>query len=128
MFGFTPAGLRLLSDVTAYPGESYRPACVHRLVAVISRAARRLGERSVFRQDGPALWKNVENSLGRLMTQLWQANALNGDTIQQAFSGTLHDASTADAERSGQRAHDRAGADFLRRRPHHRELIRVALA
>ena len=48
LFGFTPAGLRLLSDVTAYPGEAYRPACVHRLVSVISRAARQLGERIVF--------------------------------------------------------------------------------
>ena len=79
-------GLRLLSDVTAYPGESYRPASVHRLVSVISRAARQLGERIVFQQNGPALWRNVENSLGRLMTQLWQANALDGDTIQDAFS------------------------------------------
>ena len=86
LFGFTPAGLRLLSDVTAYPGESYRPASVHRLVSVISRAARQLGERIVFQQNGPALWRNVENSLGRLMTQLWQANALDGDTIQDAFS------------------------------------------
>ena len=86
LFGFTPAGLRLLSDVTAYPGEAYRPACVHRLVSVISRAARQLGEGIVFEQNGPALWKIVENTLGRLMTRLWQANALDGDTAQDAFS------------------------------------------
>ncbi len=86
LFGFTPAGLRLLSDVTAYPGESYRPACVHRLVSVISRASRQLGERITFAQNGPALWRSVENSLGRLMTQLWLSNALDGAGIQQAFS------------------------------------------
>jgi uncharacterized protein len=86
LFGFTPAGLRLLSDVTTYPGESYRPACVHRLVAVISRAARQLGERITFAQNGPALWRSVENSLGQLMTQLWLSNALGGSSIQQAFS------------------------------------------
>ncbi|MGA6973925.1 MAG: hypothetical protein WBY93_20015, partial [Candidatus Binatus sp.] len=86
LFGFTPAGLRLLSDVTTYPGESYRPACVHRLVAVISRAARQLGERITFAQNGPALWRSVENSLGQLMTQLWLSNALEGASIQQAFS------------------------------------------
>jgi uncharacterized protein len=86
LFGFTPAGLRLLSDVTTYPGESYRPACVHRLVAVISRAARQLGERITFAQNGPALWRSVENSLGQLMTQLWLSNALDGASIQQAFS------------------------------------------
>ena len=86
LFGFTPAGLRLLSDVTAFPGEAYRPACVHRLVSVISRAARQLGEGIVFKQNGPALWRIVENTLGRLMTRLWQANALDGDTVQGAFS------------------------------------------
>jgi hypothetical protein len=86
LFGFTPAGLRLLSDVTAYPGESYRPASVHRLVSVISRAARQLGERIVFRQNGPALWRIVENSLAQLLTQLWRLNALDGATIQDAFS------------------------------------------
>ena len=67
LFGFTPAGLRLLSDVTAYPGEAYRPACIHRLVAVISRASRQLGEQIVFAQNGPALWARVETSLGQLL-------------------------------------------------------------
>jgi uncharacterized protein len=86
LFGFTPAGLRLLSDVTAYPGETYRPACVHRLVSVILRASRQLGERITFAQNGPALWRRVENSLGQLMTQLWLSNALDGASIQQAFS------------------------------------------
>jgi uncharacterized protein len=86
LFGFTPAGLRLLSDVTAYPGETYRLASVHRLASVISRASRQLGERITFAQNGPALWQKVETSLGQLMTQLWLSNALDGDTIQEAFS------------------------------------------
>jgi hypothetical protein len=86
LFGFTPAGLRLLSDVTAYAGESYRPACIHRLVAVISRAARRLGEQIVFAQNGPALWARVERALNQLLMRLWRLNALDGATIQDAFT------------------------------------------
>jgi len=86
LFGFTPAGLRLLSDVTAYPGEAYRPARVHRLVSVISRAAQQLGERIVFVNNGAALWRKVESTLAQLLTQLWQLNALDGDTAQDAFS------------------------------------------
>ena len=86
LFGFTPAGLRLLSDVTAYPGESYRPARVHRLIAVISRAARRLGEQIVFAQNGPSLWARVERSLNQLMMRLWRLNALDGSTNQDAFT------------------------------------------
>ncbi|HEY3706080.1 MAG TPA: hypothetical protein VGL22_13540 [Terracidiphilus sp.] len=86
IFGFTPSGLRLLSDVTAYPGEAYRPARVHRLVGVISRAARQLGERSVFQNNGPQLWRRVEISLTELMTRLWRMNALEGASTDDAFS------------------------------------------
>jgi uncharacterized protein len=86
LFGFTPRGMALLSDVTTYPGEAYRPARVHRLVSVISRAARQLGERVVFQTNGPALWRSVERSLGQLMTELWQLDALDGARIQDAFS------------------------------------------
>jgi hypothetical protein len=86
LFGITPAGMALLSDVTAYPGEAYRPARVHRLVSVISRAARQLGERIAFQQNGPAVWRRIETALGDLMTELWKLDALDGATIQDAFS------------------------------------------
>jgi phage tail sheath protein FI len=86
LFGPGPSGLRLLSDVTAYAGESYRPGRIHRLVAVILRASRQLGERITFRNNGPGLWAKVQSFLNQLMTTLWQANALDGDTISDAFS------------------------------------------
>jgi uncharacterized protein len=86
LFGFTPAGLRLLSDVTAYPGESYRSAAVNRLVSVICRAARQMGESAVFQSNGPALWGRVQRFLQNLMTRLWTLNALDGATVTDAFS------------------------------------------
>ncbi|HTA44787.1 MAG TPA: hypothetical protein VK789_20205 [Bryobacteraceae bacterium] len=86
LFGFTPSGIALLSDVTAYPGESYRPGRIHRLVSVILRAARNFGDHIVFQTNGPALWARVQRFLLNLMTQLWQLNALDGATIQDAFS------------------------------------------
>jgi len=86
LFGFTPAGLALLSDVTAFAGESYRPARVHRLVSVILRAARTFGQDVVFQQNGPALWARAQSYLKNLMTRLWQANALDGATAAAAFS------------------------------------------
>lgn len=86
LFGFTPAGLRLLSDVTAYPGEDYRPARIPRLIAVISRACRRLGEQLVFQHNGPASWARLQASLRQLMTRLWRLNALDGASQQDAFS------------------------------------------
>jgi hypothetical protein len=86
LFGFTPTGLALLSDVTAYAGESYRPGAIHRLVAVIRRASRTLGQDVMFQPNGPRLWARVQNVLRQLMTRLWQLNALDGDTIADAFS------------------------------------------
>jgi hypothetical protein len=86
LFGFTPSGLALLSDVTAFAGESYRPARIHRLVSVILRACRNLGQEIVFQQNGPALWTRVQTFIRNLMTRLWQLNALDGDTVADAFS------------------------------------------
>lgn len=86
LFGFTPSGLQLLSDVTAYPGESYRLGAVTRLVAVICRAARRMGESAVFQTNGPALWGRVQRFLQNLLTRLWTLNALAGASVSQAFS------------------------------------------
>ncbi len=96
LFGFTPAGLRLLSDVTAYPGEAYRPARVHRLVSVISRARgswanESSSSRTVRRSGKP--WKS---RWANLLTQLWTLNALDGDTRSGGVLGALrcqhHDA------------------------------------
>jgi hypothetical protein len=86
LFGFTPSGLRLLSDVTAYPGESYRPAPVNRLVNVICRAARRMGESALFESNGPVLWGRVQRFLQNLLTRLWSLNALAGASVKDAFN------------------------------------------
>ena len=86
LFGFTPTGLRLLSDVTAYPGETYRAGPVARLCYVICRAARQMGETGVFQNNGPALWGRVQRFLTNLMTRLWNLNALDVGPSGKAFS------------------------------------------
>jgi hypothetical protein len=86
LFGFRPDGIRLISDVTAYPGESYRPASVNRLVSVICRAARRLGEEIIFELNGENLWARLQGFLQELLTGLWSLNALEGKTARDAFS------------------------------------------
>lgn len=85
LFGFTPSGVRLLSDVTTYPGEAYRPARVNRLVSLLSRAARLFGEEHVFDNNGATLWAQLEKTLRSLLTRLWELDALEGASPSQAF-------------------------------------------
>lgn len=85
LLGRAPSGMRLLSDVTATACESYRPASVHRLVSVIARAARRLGDEMTFDVSGESLWARVRDTLTDLLTVLYQAGALRGASPAEAF-------------------------------------------
>jgi hypothetical protein len=85
LFGQTPAGLTLLSDVTTSVEDSYRPASVNRLMSSLLRAVRLLGEEMVFEPSSEWLWTQLRNSLNTLLTGLWQAGALRGATAAEAF-------------------------------------------
>jgi hypothetical protein len=86
LLGPTPAGLRLLSDVTTSLSDSYRPASVNRLVTAIVRAARSLGEAVSFEPAAESLWNRLKSDLDALLLGLWQAGALAGASPGQAFS------------------------------------------
>lgn len=81
----TPRGIELGSDVTTSLDESYRPASINRLVSIIVRAARNLGEDFAFESSGDQLWAKLGESLGTLLLGLWRAGALRGATPADAF-------------------------------------------
>ncbi len=85
VLGHSPSGMRLLSDVTPSVVESYRPASVHRLVSVVARAARRLGEEITFDVSGETLWARVREVLRMLLTGLFQSGAFRGASAAEAF-------------------------------------------
>ena len=86
LYGNTPRGIRLLSDVTTSLGAGYRAAAVNRLVSVLIRAARAAGDDSVFDNSGPELWEQIEGNIGGLMQQFWEAGALGGTNPSEAYS------------------------------------------
>ena len=98
VLGPTPAGLRLLSDVTTSPLESYRPAGVNRLVAALVRAARELGETVAFEPSAESLWGRIKGDLDGLLTGLWLAGALAGATPAEAFSVRCDRSTTSQAD------------------------------
>jgi hypothetical protein len=81
----TPRGIELASDVTTSLDESYRPASINRLVSVIVRAARVLGEDFAFESSGEQLWSKLREALTRLLLSLWEEGALRGATPAEAF-------------------------------------------
>jgi hypothetical protein len=84
-FGPTPAGYRLLSDVTTSQNGNYRLAPIRRLMEMLNRAARQTGEALLFMPSGPRLWGRVQGSLTALLTRFWQAGALDGESMNDAF-------------------------------------------
>lgn len=85
LLGPTPSGLSLLSDVTTSADESYRPACVSRIVAALIRACQHTGAAAVFEASGPALWTRIRESIERVLLQLFEEGALHGRTAAQAY-------------------------------------------
>ncbi len=78
-------GFELLSDVTCAEDPLQRPGSVRRLVDVVLRAARTLGEEVAFDPNGEALWAQVRTRLSDLGRLLLAAGALSGDAGTGAF-------------------------------------------
>lgn len=86
ILGNTPEGFQLLSDVTTSADPNYSPASVNRLVSAITRAARRIGEDSVFESSGETLWSTVQARLSELLSELFAEGAFRGASPAEAFN------------------------------------------
>ena len=85
LLGATPTGLRLLGDITTSSDPTHHPAPVVRLLGVLLREARRLGETAVFETSGERLWGRLRNRLESLLLALYGAGALRGASPAEAF-------------------------------------------
>jgi len=85
LLGPTPAGFRLLSDVTTGNDRNYRQANIIRTIALVMRAARAIGEEYVFESSGERLWQQIQDRLGDVLAAMQAAGALAGQRPQDAF-------------------------------------------
>jgi len=76
----------LLSDATMSADRIWRSAGVSRLMGIIQRAARGLAQDLLFEPAGQALWNTIRSDLERFMERLRQAGALDGATVDQAYT------------------------------------------
>jgi hypothetical protein len=86
LFGQTPAGLRLLSDVTMSLDERYRPGSVSRMIATVVRTARRLGEEVMFEASGERLWGAIASRLDGFMRSLYLEGVFAGASPSEAYT------------------------------------------
>lgn len=85
LFGPTPTGLKVLSDVTMSNAKDYRPGSVSRLVAAVVRTARRIGEHTTFEPLGERAWAAVREHMSAFLLGLFHAGALRGTSPAEAF-------------------------------------------
>ena len=85
VFAPNPDGWALQSDVTTSPQRAWRGGQATRLMASLLRAARGIGEPTVFEANGPLLWKRLRRRLESLLLDFWQAGGLGGASPEEAF-------------------------------------------
>lgn len=86
LFGPTPQGLRLLSDVTTHNQVGYRQASINRTIALVMRAAHSIGEEYVFEASGERLWARLQARMEDVLGAMQRVGALSGSASETAFS------------------------------------------
>lgn len=85
LIGRKPTGISLLSDATMSTNRSWRAGGVSRLIGIILRAARWLGQERLFEPSGPALWAGIKSDFDGFMEELRRLGALAGASPQEAY-------------------------------------------
>ena len=86
LIGKRPNGFSLLSDATMSASRSWRAAGVSRLMGIILRAARFVGQDRLFEPSGPALWNAIRLDFESFFERLRQAGAVDGATVDEAYT------------------------------------------
>ncbi len=89
----------LLSDSTMAANAAWRAGGVSRLMALILRAARWLGQDRLFEPSRPAMWNALRQDLEIFMERLRTAGALDGATPADAYRVRCGPATTSQNDR-----------------------------
>lgn len=85
LIGRNHDGIALISDATMSADRAWRAGGVSRLMGIILRAARALGQDRLFEPAGPALWASIRLDLESLLERLRGLGALAGATADEAY-------------------------------------------
>ena len=85
LIGIQRGSFTLLSDATTSADIGWRSGGTSRLIGIILRAARWLGDDRLFEASGPALWGAMRQDVEAFLEQLRQAGALTGSRPADAY-------------------------------------------
>ena len=88
LFGYGTEGIDLLSDVTTSNQTAHRPANINRIITMVIRSSRHLGEEYTFETNGERLWALITQRLNALLRLLFDLGALRGKNPTDAFNVT----------------------------------------
>lgn len=98
MIGRSPSGYEIQSDVTCSPGSEFRPASVGRLLGIVLRAVRRIGEQFAFETTGGPLCLALQGHVSALLSEIWREGGLQGQERGQAFQVRCDPSTTTQEE------------------------------
>ena len=77
--------LELASDSTMADSRAWRKGGISRLIGIILRAARYLGDDLVFEPNGPALWSQLAASVTAVLEELRAGGAFEGQSADDCY-------------------------------------------
>lgn len=86
LFGRRYGTMTLLSDVTTTQARAWQPGGISRLMGIILRGARHMGDEVMFEPSGPTVWNNLRGQMERFLEGLRQNGALSGATPAEAYT------------------------------------------
>ncbi len=85
LFDTRRGGVSLISDATFAQDRAWRPGGISRLIGIVLRAARHLGDDLVFEPSGPHLWRRCADRMTAILERLRAMGAFSGASARDSY-------------------------------------------
>lgn len=85
LFDTRRGGVSLISDATFAQDRAWRPGSISRLIGIVLRVARHLGEDLVFEPSGPHLWRRCAERMTAILERLRAMGAFSGSSAHDSY-------------------------------------------
>ena len=98
LFAIRRGAIELISDSTASEDRAWRKGPVSRLIAILLRACRHIGDELVFEPAGPALWARLAARVIAVLERLRALGAFEGQSAAECYQVICDRSTMTDAD------------------------------